>query len=107
METTHLIEKEEFESQLADRESTEEELQKQKEDAETEVSIESIIMQHTHATVSVCSFLLLRPGVYATWGAGRGVSATWGAKVGLKNQSPWLAVVEDRMMLRSLICTHH
>lgn len=39
MESLHLSEKEEFESQLADKEATEEELQKQKEEAENEVRI--------------------------------------------------------------------
>jgi len=39
LETSHLSEKEEFESQLADKEAVEEELQKQKEEAENEVFI--------------------------------------------------------------------
>jgi len=39
-----VIEKEEFEGQLADKEAAEEELQKQKEDAENEVSIMSLVL---------------------------------------------------------------
>jgi len=43
LEISLLIEKEEFESQLVDKEAAEEELQKQKEEAENEVCIMSLI----------------------------------------------------------------
>jgi len=39
LESSHWSEKEEFESQLAEKEAAEEELQKQKEEAENEVSL--------------------------------------------------------------------
>ena len=42
MESSHSVEKEEFESQLADKEAAEEELQKQKEETENEVFQSSV-----------------------------------------------------------------
>jgi len=39
LESSHLIEKDEFETQLADKEAAEEELQKLKEEAENEVFV--------------------------------------------------------------------